>query len=179
MRYRIQETKVGLKLIRILCLFFILFVSSTAPFWHIFFELGKQDGIFGFMTMRSFLYAFGVHFILFGFSIFMFWILQLIPDLSKKIETIKKIGNIGAFMYCSVSLYYLLFIFVDKKKPYPDCYYEVASICFSLLSSFVIYKMFNFSDKMREYNRKKQIENEKFIRTSLEFINELNENIIK
>lgn len=145
---------------KILFLTLILFITSTSPFWHIFFEKGVDDGVFGFRSMRSFLYTFGTHFILFGISVFMFWILQLIPNLNDKIKRVKIIGNTGVIIYCSVSIYYLLYVFVDTSNPYPDYYYEVAFVFTSLAISLLIYFYTKYNkttiQRLEEDNQKAQ-----------------------
>ncbi len=108
----------------------------------------------------------------------MFFILQLIPNLNRTIRRIKSIGNLGAGLYCSVSIYYLLYVFIDTTNdPYPEVFYEIAFITLSIVSSFLIYKIFKFFEEVKEENRKKQIANDKFVKTSLELLGEINKTI--
>ncbi|CAL2107478.1 conserved membrane hypothetical protein [Tenacibaculum sp. 190524A02b] len=181
MKLKTQETRItSLDKVKILFLSSILIISITSPFWHIYFEKNATDGIFGFRSFRSFLYSFGTHFILFGFSVFMYWVLQLIPNLNDKIKTAKYIANIGIGMYCAVSIYYLLYIFINtSNSPYPDYFYEIAFTSVSLLSSFIIYQVFKQLERTKEAVRKNEDERKKFVETSLEFIKEINESIAK
>jgi hypothetical protein len=48
----------------------LAFISTTLPFWHIAFEEGAEDGIFGFISMRVFSYSFSAHFTLFLVALF-------------------------------------------------------------------------------------------------------------
>ncbi|WP_299676368.1 hypothetical protein [uncultured Tenacibaculum sp.] len=151
----------------------LLLVSASSPFWHIKFSKGMKDGIFGFSSLRSFLYSFGTHFILFGASIFFFWILHLIPNINKKVKKIKLIGFLGIGLYCSVSIYYLLYVFIDtSNSPYPDYYYEIAFIFVSFLSSYIIFKVFNFLNYVNNVKYDREEKTKKIIDYSIEFINE-------
>ena len=130
--------------------------------------------MFGFKSMRSFLYAFGTHFILFGFSVFMFWVFQLIPSQDDLVKKIKRIGNLGISVYCSVSIYYLIYIFIDKSNsPYPDYYYEIGVIFVSLFATYVLYRIFKFMGEVREINTLHRKENEDFMKKGMEFIDML------
>lgn len=157
----------------------LLLTSASSPFWHIKFPSNTSDGIFGFTSLRSFLYTFGTHFILFGASIFFFWILHLIPNINKKIKIVKKIGHLGVGLYCSVSCYYLLYVFIDSSNsPYPDYYYEIAFIVTSIIVSFIIYKVFNFFEYLNKlkYERDKKTDN--IIKLSQDFINEASKKLV-
>ncbi len=150
-KLRTQEIKekVNLLLIGVLIL-----VSITSPFWHIFFERGASDGIFGFKSMRTFLYSFGTHFILFGCSLFLFWFIYLSLNLEKRL---KRIGNLVAGLFLSVSIYYLLFIFIDtSNSPYPDSYYEIAFSLGAIFSSIIIYLIFERKEKLNQIKTRKE-----------------------
>jgi len=167
----IDNYKVNLKVIVFLIL--LLLISASSPFWHIEFSKESEETFLGFYNFRNFLYSFGTHFILFGASVFFFWILYLIPDLDDTIKKIKKIGNIGIGLYCSVACYYLFYIFVDpSNSPYPDYYYEIAVILVSLVTSFLIYKIFNFMSYINNLKIERDADTKKIIQLSKEFIDE-------
>ena len=166
------KERINLGLIAIL-----IFVSVTSPFWHIFYERGASDGIFGFRTMREFLYSFGTHFILFGCSLFIFWFIYLLRDIDKKLRSI---GNVVAGMFCSVSIYYLLYIFVYTSDPrYPDSFYEIAFTTGAVLSSLTIYLIFNYHRVNKLKIIKREAEAKKFEATALKFIDEINKSLLK
>jgi len=173
----IKENRVNIKVIVLLVL--LLLVSASSPLWHIKFSRNVDDGIFGFPTMRSFLYSFGTHFILFGASIFFFWILHLIPNINKKIKRIKVIGNLGVGLYCSVSCYYLLYVFIDSSNsPYPDYYYEIAFVTVSIVISIIIYKVFDFFTYLNTLKHERDESTKNIINYSMDFINEASKKLI-
>ncbi|OEK07705.1 hypothetical protein A8C32_16765 [Flavivirga aquatica] len=159
------------------------FISITAPFWHIFSQKGVGDSFLGFKTIRSFLYTFGMHFALFGCSIFSFWAINIKSKTEKQIDNISKIKrnilNIIACTYCSVSIYYLLYTFIDTNSPYPDYYYEIAFIVGAIVVSVIILFFFNLQIKIRDRKDKFEKESEYFLGTALNFIDEINHSIIK
>jgi len=118
MKLRTQE----INSIKLFIISIFSFICITSPFWHIFFEKGAGDGIFGFKSMRSFLYSFGTHFILFGCSVFLLMIINTIIDNKQ----LKYMGNLVGGGFCSVSIYYLMFVFFDMNTPYPDYVHELA-----------------------------------------------------
>ena len=162
--------------IELIVISILAFICITLPFWHIAFEEGAEDGIFGFTSMRAFLYSFGTHFTLFSCSVFLLLIINVFVDADKQLKTISNIIGGG---FCSVSVYYLLFVFITRHKPFPDYAYEIAFISTSILASIVIVKIFKLQFKLR----KKIIEDRKaskaFINTALNFIDEINETLVK
>ncbi len=172
-----KNNTINIKVIVLLVL--LLLISSSSPFWHIKFSKKASDGIFGFSTMRSFLYSFGTHFVLFGASIFFFWILHLIPNIDDRIKKIKRIGNLGVGLYCAVSCYYLLFVFIDSSNsPYPDFYYEIAFITISIIVSFIIYRIFRFLSYLKTLEEERQSNSKNIIKLSRDFINEASKKLI-
>lgn len=155
-------------------IFLLVFLSSTSPFWHIKFEPGVKNGVFGFSSLRSFFYTFGTHFILFGASVFFMWILHLIPNVDELTKKVKKIGYIGVLIYCSVSIYYLLYVFIDtSNSPYPDSYYEFTFILLSMIGAGLTYKVFRLFEYVKTQRAIKEKDTEEFINSSLELMDEL------
>lgn len=172
-----EKNNINTKVIVLLVL--LLLISASSPFWHIEFSKEAKDGVFGFPTMRSFLYSFGTHFILFGASIFFFWILYLIPNIDEKIKRVKKIGNLGIGLYCAVSSYYLLFIFIDSSiSPYPDYYYKIAFTVVSIIVSFIIYKIFHFFSYVNTLKEERNTATKNIIKLSRDFIDEASRKLI-
>ncbi len=64
--------------IELIVISILAFISTTLPFWHIAFEEGAEDGIFGFISICVFLYSFSSNFTL-------FWLLCFSPINYKRI----------------------------------------------------------------------------------------------
>lgn len=176
-REKEKNKRINIKVIVLLVL--LLLTSASSPFWHIEFPKGKNDGVFGFSSMRSFLYSFGTHFVLFGASIFFFWILHLIPNIDDRIKKVKRIGNLGVGLYCAVSCYYLLFVFIDSSNsPYPDSYYKIAFALISIMVSFIIYRIFRFLSYLKMLEEERQSNSKNIIKLSRDFINEASKKLI-
>lgn len=170
MKLKTQGTRDNIYLVLL-----IMFSLSaiTAPFWHIFFEKGADDGLFGFSSTRSFLYTFGTHYILFGLSMFTFWVIGFIPDKNLSVKRLSYMINI---LFCSVALYYLFYVFIDSNSPYPDYVYEIANITCSLFISFLIFKLFN-NYRIKRLQEKKEAD--EFVENAFSFINEVNKSLIQ
>ena len=172
MKSKIHETKATDNLSFLLILLFSI-SAITSPFWHIFYERGADDGVFGFSSMRSFLYTFGSHYILFGASVFMFWLIGFIKDKGKFFNYF--VSSI-AILFSSVSLYYLVYIFIPSNSPYLDYMYEICILACSIAISLAIFFLFQFyrSSKLQEKK-----ETDEFISNSFRFIDEVNNALIK
>ena len=152
------------------------FVCVTSPFWHVFFEEEANDGRFGFSTMRSFLYCFGAHFALFGCAVFLLLVVNRITDSNKRFRTVSNIIGGG---FCSVAVYDLLYVFITKEDPYPDYMYEIAFITTSILFSIVIVLVFQLQFKAKQKVIQDRKASKAFINTALNFIDEINETLVK
>ncbi len=152
------------------------FVCVTAPFWHIFYKQGAEDGVFGFPSMRSFLYSFGVHFALFGCAVFLLLVVNRITDSNKRFRTV---GNIIGGGFCSVAVYDLLYVFITKHDPFPDYMYEIAFITISILFSVLIVLVFQLQFRAKQKLMKEREASKAFINTALGFIDEINHTIVK
>jgi cell shape-determining protein MreD len=152
------------------------FVCVTAPFWHIFYKEGANDGVLGFSSMRSFLYTFGVHFALFGCAVFLLLVVNRITDSNKRFRTV---GNIIGGGFCSVAVYYLLYVFITKDDPFPDYMYEIAFIVTSVVFSVLIVLVFRLQFRAKQKQLQEREASKVFIDTALGFIDEINHTIVK
>ena len=117
-------------------------IGASSSFWHIF---ANEDSIipyFGFNNFSIFLYHFGVHFTLFSFSLFVLWLIGFIPNSAKYIKKLAR-GCISVFM--SISLYFLLWVFIplwnDATTDYPKNYYRIALAFVSITLTFLLFKL--------------------------------------
>lgn len=92
-----------------ICLFIISVIGLTAPFWHSFYGVSTNEGVFGYKYMSSFLYALGhpVFAICMG-MLMLFAAKQLTLNFSKPFRLI-------SFLMLGVGCYQLLAVLVSKK----------------------------------------------------------------
>lgn len=152
----------------------VAIIAATSPFWHIFYEKGASDGVFGFKTMRTFLYSFGTHFILFGCSLFFFWFISKVKSDDKNLI---RVGNTVAGLFCSVSLYFLLFVFLPSNSPYPKYVYQIAFIVASISASAIVCLVFNYQRVVMIRRSEHEEESKVFINSTRSFIEEISNNI--
>ena len=121
----------------IICTLAIL--GSSAPFWHKFADKTSITSYFDFKNFYFFLYHFGTHFSLFTTSLFFLWVISFIPNSAK---FIKKLITLSALVFMTISLYFLLWVFMPGKGfDFSKNYYGIVAAISSIVLTFALFKL--------------------------------------
>ena len=145
----LQDTNIKKNKLTAYVIIALTFLGSTASFWHIFADKNSTISYFGFKNLEIFLYVIGNHLTLFFFSLFIFWVINFIPNSAKSIKSL--IGwCVDIFMV--ISLYYIAWVFIPKGKDFdfPINYYRIFVAFTSIALTIVLFKLvkvsFNYLD---------------------------------
>ena len=116
-------------------------IGVAAPFFGRFADQTSTTPYLKFKNFSIFLYHFGLHFSLFTTSLFIFWIIGFIPNSAK---SIKRLIAFCVSVFMSISLYFLIWVFIplwSDAIDYPKNYYTIAIILFSISLTFTLFKL--------------------------------------
>jgi hypothetical protein len=109
-------------------------LGLTAPFWHIIYGISKEEGIFGYPFMSSFLYAFGNPVFMISAGLLTYYIS------SKASREYRLPFKIISYMMLFVGCFFMIHIFLPKKllfnkADFPVYYYWISMLAMVMVLS--------------------------------------------
>ncbi|WP_281989851.1 hypothetical protein [Aquimarina aggregata] len=109
--------------------------AAIAPFVHILFPKGASEKVFGFPSMRVFLFSIGLPISLFILSLFIAFLSNFI-----ELKEFKKTMRIGSICFLFTSSYFIIWTFWYRDD-FNIYFYYAAMVIVSIFASFAISKL--------------------------------------